>query len=463
MQPENKNENINAVPNISVTQNLSNKNTNNTLSDLSSRYINSPEQNSNKAVYVAIAAVLLILFALMYYFFAPSSDTVVSNNSNPVLTFPDLSKGENANYYNASNTNATNSDYLTEQDYSELVHIWNKPVLAYAFKKDKKIEILQSDIVDTNASGTPVVEATLTQKTIEKEVQNVYFMDRASGNVYRSDLETYRPERISKTTIASASSATFDHTTTYLAIVKDGNLMVDRVSNIENGTYNTENLVDKNVVSVYNNNFDSSILYTKNENGGLALYKIVTTSGKVQRVGFIPLTNVNIVWDNASYLYVSTAPSSRYKQDVMTYNFTTAKLITRNINEGDSLINGGNTLYSKAGNLRYKNILGVDNDLGLKTFASKCLFVETTKAMCSVPNILYGGTLDDWFMGRVSFVDSLYYIDLKSSEKKNFFDQSLVSGENIDSYNMSMYGMHLTFQNKNDDSLWVLDTEYLLK
>ena len=66
-------------------------------------------------------------------------------------------------------------------------------------------------------------------------------------------------------------------------------------------------------------------------------------------------------------------------------------------------------------------------------------------------------------MGRTSYSDSMYYIDLLKKEKRNFFDQSLVSGVGIDSYNLDFKNNNLIFQNKKDDSLWGLDTQVLLK
>ncbi len=64
--------------------------------------------------------------------------------------------------------------------------------------------------------------------------------------------------------------------------------------------------------------------------------------------------------------------------------------------------------------------------------------------------------------GATHYADSLYITDLNNGVSENFFDHSLVSGQRIDTYNPLYSNNNLLFQNKTDESLWLMNLGGLL-
>ncbi len=415
--------------------------TNSELDDLSANYnlgmgsADSMSMSSGKKFF--LISILLFIFILsggLYYFLVyKNSKSEYVPIAETSLSFPNLNKQNENNYYvdkNVTNQKDKNED-VTEPDNTDLIHVWSKPVLGYVYKKDT-YEVL-------------------------------YFLDKASGNIYKSTGPEYKSERLSKNSILNIKEGVFDRAGHSLAILKDGVLSVGRVPSVPESDYDLSNVIDDKVVHVYNNNFDNNFIYTKNENGGLGMYGYDTIKNKIFKVGFVPLTNIKIDWRSREYLYIITPPSDNYKQDILVFNIANGKLSSYISNDGDNIFSGSDIIYSQSSQLKYKNLKGKSYDLEVNTFADKCVFVGDLKIICSVPDTLYSPKIDYWYLGASRFRDSLYYFDLVKKDKKNFFDQSLISGEAIDGYNMAFNNKRLTMQNKNDDSLWLLDTESLLK
>ena len=476
MQEENKIE----INNINANQSGQQENVmNSQIDNLSIGY--KKETNNKKIFFGIIIFIFVLLISSAAYFFIFKKGNTGSAKTDSAINFPNLNNGNGSDFYtetkDKNNQDGNQNGEIIEQDNSELAHVWTRPILAYVYKKEKKIEVISSQdqnpenlnistSTNTNiaqASTTDNNEANLIQKTIEREVDLVYFVDKATGNIYKSEKPLYNNERVSKTNITNIKQAVFDFAGDNLALIKDGVLSVDRVSKTIDGEYSLSNTVDEKVINIYNNNFDNNFLYTKNENGGLGMYKYDTLKNKTAKLGYVPLTNVKIEWKNKDSVFIITAASDSYKQNILTYNINTGKINNYISGDGSNIFLGSDILYSVEGVLKFKNLKGQEKDLESNTFADKCIFVGDLKAVCSVPNIMYYTSIDNWYMGALSFTDSLYYFDISNGDKKNFFDHSLVSGESIDSYNMSYKNNQLIMQNKNDDSLWILDTEFLLK
>jgi hypothetical protein len=62
-----------------------------------------------------------------------------------------------------------------------------------------------------------------------------------------------------------------------------------------------------------------------------------------------------------------------------------------------------------------------------------------------------------WYMGSVSFIDSLWIVDVENKSVQAFNNPLEESGREIDvsKIGISTDGKHLYFVNKNDNALWV--------
>lgn len=101
------------------------------------------------------------------------------------------------------------------------------------------------------------------------------------------------------------------------------------------------------------------------------------------------------------------------------------------------------------------------NDTGLKTMTDKCVWASAVTVYCAVPNnipVIDIGYPDAWYLGVVSFTDSLWKIDTETLSTDQVSQISQVARENIDAVNLGLdkNGDYLFFVNKRDSSLWAL-------
>ena len=102
------------------------------------------------------------------------------------------------------------------------------------------------------------------------------------------------------------------------------------------------------------------------------------------------------------------------------------------------------------------------SQFNISSLADKCAWSENTKdfVYCAVPKSLPDGVYpDDWYKGTVSTNDQIEKINYLESYLFLLSDLSREAGENIDVENIkvSKDAKYLIFNNKLDQSLWLLD------
>ena len=120
-------------------------------------------------------------------------------------------------------------------------------------------------------------------------------------------------------------------------------------------------------------------------------------------------------------------------------------------------------LYSTdAGTPALYAVSSTTRPLPLKTVADKCawlpLAIENPLAFCAVPDAIESRTfLDDWYRGETRTRDSWWRIDATDGSTKEVFS-SPDEGILLDAYNPQVdpSGSYIVFQNKYDETLWVL-------
>ena len=103
-----------------------------------------------------------------------------------------------------------------------------------------------------------------------------------------------------------------------------------------------------------------------------------------------------------------------------------------------------------------------NSDLLFKTLSEKCVWSNVTKSdlYCAVPTQIPNGVYpDDWYRGRVSFIDQIWHVDTKTGENHQLADLIELSNTQIDAIQLTLDPKEdtLYFINKNDLSLWALD------
>ena len=105
---------------------------------------------------------------------------------------------------------------------------------------------------------------------------------------------------------------------------------------------------------------------------------------------------------------------------------------------------------------------GSTQDVIFKTLVDKCVWsnMHTNEVYCAVPvefpQALYP---DDWYRGKVSFVDQIWHLDTDTGEVHLLANLLSLSNKLIDATDLSLDPKEnfLYFINKNDLSLWSLD------
>lgn len=416
-----------------------------------------------KIIIGAAIALVLLLIAGGVYYFVSRKNTQNNLTDNSSVNFPNIS--DNGNQYftePGKDINSSNASSTTNT-YSSLLKIWDLPVLAYNYKREKRVEVINATYVDPTASGT---EASVTQQTREIEVEMIYFVDAATGNIYKREIDgkvNTQPEKVSKTNVTGITSATFNSDTSRLAIIKGHNLIIDSVSSVQNGSYNDGNIIDTNVSRVYPNNFNSDFIYTKQEGAGTTIYKYDTASSRTINLGSIPLTSFSIQWTSKD-IYIITNPANNDSQKILTYNPATARLSSYYTSGSETNLSGDNILMSQKGVLFYKSVSGKSLNLEVNTFANKCIFLLDTRAICGVPSVMLDNNIENWYKGASYFLDSIYMINYATGYYKNILDlQNGNNNQNIDIVNPKLGSADkMIFQNKLDRSLWSLDLNQYL-
>lgn len=498
-------ENNNTNNNLNISNNSNNLNNNlskavssvqsaNPLGSLSNSSSISPVQDNKKFYIIILISVLVlgIILGGIYFYFKNKS---ISNNANnnQAINFPNL-ENNNTLTYEANkftrgdlSNGSSQGEEGDDHEYNDLLHIWDRPVVGYEYKKEKKIIVLDSNVSSGVATNS---EFKLNQKTKEVDANMIYFVDKATGNIYKREIYNGgmgEAVQLSKSIIAYIDRAVFSKSVDFLAIIKNGKLIIDSVPTVSGGSFNESSIIDNGVSRVYAAKDYNQFLYTKiknnqikvqdrgsvgSEKGMTEIYKYDISSGKTFKVATIPLTSFSLDFVNKDYAYIYTSPADNMNQSIFKLNLNNGNFINYVASGVDSILSSdyANILYFGGDSLKYKNIkIGQEQNLEATVFASKCLIPTSNKLLdnkilCAISDVIEDISIENWYKGANYFLDSFYTIDLSSGERKQIYNPSIAAKANLDVYNMKLVTSDkVLFKDKLDESLWCLDLNLLLK
>lgn len=430
-----------------INNNLNNISTNNTSSNLGSvsvpTSVLSGEITANKnkmyiKIFIFVILFLLAAGALAYILLPKNKININPINNN---SFPSLNLGTDINgetYTDNSNGLDTNTDNeLEEGDPDSVSHIWPKSITGYEL-----INVVNG-----------------------KSTENfVLFMDKLSGNVYKTLYPTLESLRLTNTTLQDINKTAFSKNADFVAALQgtslDYKLITSRLSD-ETDQSISQTELDQKVFDLVSSKIENTFYYLKNiDKNSVSVLSFNPNTGKVFVLNTLNLTDVFISGEDKENLYVSSKPSSNLKQLTVIINKKNGELnYIKNANNNKYLLEG-NIIKESSGFVYLSNLDNYKNDseLKLKSFADKCSLIKIAYLVCGVDEVISDDIrlLDYWYSGKISFTDSLNFINNNNGEK-TFIPVSLVSGEPLDVYNISGADNYLTFQNKNDESLWLVD------
>ena len=420
------------------------------------------------------AIILVLLFAIgvisWFFFFAqPTPAPSLNGPSNP-FSLQNLPK-QFQFVFKKNNDTPPISITTTEMTFPKpevLTQIWNRPTTGQTFVDQMIIQEVEA----TSTQGTTTV---MIKKLTQATTTVLMFVDRITGYVYSYNRNEGKIYQISNTTIPGVYDAYIFNNGKRIVLRyadNDKHTIVGILANIpsvgdKDQAKPLENTVylPAQVTSVAVNQNKTLLSYLVTGDAGGAIYTV--TSKGATLVANTPFKEWSLSYGGDA-LFATSKPSA-YIEGETVYLPSFESVVTNKTGLQSNPSEKGiflNSMWSSIGLKTFLSIGGNQVVISATTIASKCTWGQKEFLVCAVPKLLPKSTEgypDDWFQGRVSFDDSLMTVDSKTSlvyplysfntEKDGVFDITNISISNNNAF--------ISFNKKQDTSLWLLDTDLI--
>lgn len=440
---------------------------------------------SRKTILFLIIVFFLIgLGFFVYYFF-------FTNFQNNKLELENQNQIEDpfGNFFPIENTPQNNVSENSTENSQENIIFQNQVT---RLRKVANVPVAGATIFTREATTTNEIVSDLeseeTSKKESKITEIVYrYIERATGHVFETTSHNLTSERISNTTIPKIHEAFFlenknQFVLRYLNENKDIETYVATIKQTgseegnENKTFLDGVFLQKNISQIIASPDGKSLfLLTENPNSTpeSSTLGYLTSSIKPleQRVIFSsPLSEWGAEWVVNNKIFLNTKPSS-YSLDLL-YELNTQT------EHFDKIIGPYNGLVSRVSPDNQKIIFSTSNGNGIETkiihlkdsvlknfkvntLAEKCVWnSKSTVIYCAVPKEIIRGIYPDyWYLGLLSFNDSLMKMDIENEKLEIIMPANSETSEDLDIINLQISPDedYLLFMNKIDLNLWSLD------
>lgn len=415
-------------------------------------------------------SLLLILAGVIWFFFfnTPAVPTV------PGKPTGDLPAGGNRNIggRGGNNSGGGGSANSTSSDpfayISPLEKIWDKPVVGFTYAV---VPILITS-TSTNPSGQQIFVQTRSTSTY------LFFVEKSTGNIFKKDFSTNKIIRVTNTTVPAVEDAVFLNSgksvvlQTYNRDTKKVETFVADVPQTisENSpiSLGAPTSLQDNIISFVPSYDGTSLYYLVPTGKGSTLYRYTKEKGAVF-VESLPLKELFLKVTNKDVFAISK-PSAfipgyvfRVSPFVIVYGGKTGFSYLPSPLGGVGFV----SMWSSSGLFSYVHSLvnGSDSVLDAQFLADKCSWSPlSTFLLCGYDVSQFigdSGLPEAWYMGDVSFSDTLYLVNQEGGsysarEAINLYQES---NQDIDLIKPAFdsSSAYFSFINKKDGSLWLLD------
>ena len=401
-------------------------------------------------VTIIIAALLVLGIGIYLLFFTSPLIQTPTNNTNysPFGNYGGSSSTTPPVTTTVSSTTEDTAIYINSSA-SPLIKISTTPIAgAEAF--DVKNPAIK------NASSTSIVRYT----------------DRATGHTMEYNRTTSMLGQTSNTTIPSIYRAFWSGNTVLAQFLGQGKDVIKTYSgNIPatttpgsqiSGTFLTDGIYNLAISPKGNR-----VFYIQSGDNAVGTISNLNGSKPTQILSF-PFNEWAVQWPNENTITLTTKASAS-ASGYMYFLSSTGSTMTKALGDVVGLTTNTSpallyTIYSGSSNNGiatgiYDFKKGVTLALNKPTLAEKCVWstLNKTTAYCAVPTSVPSGSYpDDWYQGKISFVDNIYKVDMSLSTMQLLYN--LPADQNIDATNLFLDPKeeNLYFTNKNDYYLWGL-------
>lgn len=411
--------------------------------------------SSKNSVLIIITILVLVAGGLIFFYLSSNKPTTQTPTNNTDTTSnPFGSTPTNRPTETGSNTTGGNQNTTTRK-IDRLFKIYSNPTSGALFSKN-----------------------TSTQNVL-------MFVDRAVGHVYEYILEneTGETNRLTNTTIPKIQESVWSNNGTNLILRyldNDTDIITSFTAKITTGQKVvgvpgevTGSFLTSNIKQLVTNPTGDKIFNIVDKSDKSGTHGFTTNiDGSNKKVIFeSPISYWNISWPKENTITLTTKPSYRDYGLLYFFNPQTSSM-TRIL--GD--IVGLSTLTNKDANLVaysystnnafslsiYDVVNKIRKNITLNTLADKCVWGNNNSKIlyCAVPKIIAGDNYPDvWYQGLQSFTDDIWKVDTETGSIQEVYKIGQNENASIDAFDLriSLDDKYLSFSNKNDLSLWILN------
>ncbi|NVN96655.1 hypothetical protein HXX01_00135 [Candidatus Nomurabacteria bacterium] len=399
-------------------------------------------------VFLLVGAIMLGAYS---YFKNTSSPTADPNASLYQKFNPFGTSTKNPSGTGEGDTTTSTTTGETEKPVSKFYQISNFGISGAAFLEDNR-KVTQGD--------------STTEPTYEV-VPSVRYVERATGHIYQTYLDTKVTGTISNSTIPGVYEVLFDglaNSTIYRYPSTDGLGITSFLATLGGSS----SFLPTNILSVSLSPDKTSFFsITKGKNGVIGTIKSFDSS-KNNQVFTSSFSEWLPQWVTNTNIYLTTKPTYLVEGSVFNLNTTNGTLskLFGGIPGLTTLANGDGNYVLFGASLDTGptlNVFDIKNhisiDLGVYGLPEKCVWSkDNVNVYCAVPNTIVGTQYPDtWYQGLTSFTDYFVKINTETKEVSTLANSQNETG--VDATNLFLNDKEdkLFFTNKKDYTFWSLD------
>lgn len=430
------------------------------------------ESNStNRRILIAVGFVLFFVIIVLVWYFYYAKPITDPGSDGPKNPFPSSETSPRFRFIGREweTEEATSTTVVSDPLAEPLVKIWDRPAVGQIFITDQILK----EITTTTTEGTSTV---MIKKMVRATSTIVLFVDKITGYVYGYPLETGKAFQISNSVIPGIHDAYFfDEGKRILMRYYDQEkrsvigIVATIPSNSNRETaFPLENIeyLSGEVGSITVTGDKKTAAYAVITENGTNIYTI-TGSAAPKIFTSSPFREWKISY-GGNLLYATTRPSAYVEGSTFSVPGFQSEisnktgLLTLPSRSGLFL----SSMWGRQGLATFLSRNGSTNVLSVKTLAPKCAFGYQDLLVCAVPKNLgrtTEGLPDDWYQGRILFDDELKFVDQATGDSFLLysFDEASVGSFDITSIEVSNQNDLFSFTRKQDDTLWLLNTNLL--
>lgn len=326
------------------------------------------------------------------------------------------------------------------------------------------------DINQDTFTETPQVLRQLTERSVAGAgftESGIRYVEQGTGHIYEIHLETGKETLLSGTTLPQATQALFSQTAKKLAITTftsyGTQTLVGEIStSSDQGRFENVGL-PQNASEIYFSADELHLNYILKQKDGAVGYQYELKSGKNTQIFSIPLSDVRVVWGTPIHVY--TTPTGVQEGHLYAINSKGSLNYTTKGAKGLLAMSYDEGIVTSSKNSDSFNVQSIQSD---GTFIDhvhpfipeKCTLVGANSFYCGVPiNIEEGTFPDSWYMGTVSYNDTLWFMNAKTGVSRIVLNPVEEIGKNLDIHKIGInpLGTKVYLINKTDNTLWLYD------